>query len=386
MPRPVISLGLIVLIASFVRADNPQPLWELNLSGGKKDIGPGWISYSPDGQAIAAVIVQDTREKSPVPAELRVWNSNNHKERFKADLGVPYKHYWGDELAAFPSENTILTGGQQDLVVRNLDNGQVTMTQNFGVFKDFNTVWSVPDLQDSYSLKRKENHPPELLYQSSDMTRDQFGRGIRRGGYQFQFSEQIALHGPREGMELQAVTMNPGRTRLVASFSDVSGKHMIVMFRVRTVEEFELVPIAEVVSPNNAVVTAMTFTRNGKTLITGGADGAVSLWDLDDFEAFSKPRSTVSGVSTRYITNLTVSRDWRFVAAASLDMTKPNLMLIDVDSGKLLQATRIDGDLWSVAFSPDAQTLLTGSNTGKLRAWDVASLVKDYRNTQGLRP
>jgi WD40 repeat protein len=45
-------------------------------------------------------------------------------------------------------------------------------------------------------------------------------------------------------------------------------------------------------------------------------------------------------------------------------------------TGKLLQAVRLERELVAVAFSPDGGTLLTGNATGKIRAWDISTLMK----------
>jgi hypothetical protein len=380
MSRPVLALSLLVAFGGLAQAGDPKPIWELDVSGAKRNTGLGWLSFSPGGQALTAVVVQETVGESPrFHYQLRVWNAADRKERFSADLGFGRMPHWGDELASFPSPESILTGGP-DLSVRNLENGQVLSTQMTAGLGD-HTVWSVPDLQESFFLRRdpmRHGLPLELCYQSSGNNNDIYA--ARRGRFGVQLSEVAKVRPTREGAQADAVAMDPGRTRLVASFRDESSldspRHELVMYRVRTVEEFELQPLAQTPNPHGAPVSAMTFARNGRILLTGAEDGSVAIWNVGDSESWNEPRATLTGVSDHRVINLAVSYDWRLAAAITWDRAKPNLLLIDVDSGKLHRVLRLSGDLMAVAFSPDGQTLLTGNRLGKISAWDVQDLLK----------
>jgi len=70
------------------------------------------------------------------------------------------------------------------------------------------------------------------------------------------------------------------------------------------------------------------------------------------------------------------SPDWRVLAAITWDAKKPNLYLIDADTGSLLRSRKVDRALTSVAWSLDGRTLLTGGHSGKFCGWDVEMLLK----------
>ena len=80
-------------------------------------------------------------------------------------LGIGKSFHWGDELASFPSDDTVMTGGQT-VVVRNLLNGNQTSSMPVNGLAD-HAVWSVPDLKESFHLRRdpeRFNMPVEFTY------------------------------------------------------------------------------------------------------------------------------------------------------------------------------------------------------------------------------
>jgi WD40 repeat protein len=377
--RPILAVCFALSIAGIVRAADPKPLWEIDVSGGNRATGPGWISYSPDGQAVAAVVVREVGgDPKTYRYQLRVWSSSDRKERFTADLGSANTSHLDDDLASFPTDDSILTGGL-DLAVRNLENGQITTTQQNSGMAGL-SVWSVPDLKESFYLRRDPFRAAELFYQSTGNPRDEFLAFRGRGRFNNQTTEQTTIQPQRPGLQTENIAMNFGRTHLVTSFRDVEltskPRHSLVMYEIKTVEEFGLIAVAEAENPHPGPVSAMAYARNGKTLATGSEDGSISLWDTDYVGTSWKPRVTLTGLSNHRVYAISFSRDWSTIAAVTWDKTKPNLLLLDGDTGKLLKAVRMERELISVAFSPDCRTLLTGTAVGKLQAWDVATFLK----------
>ncbi len=379
MSRPILAACAVLLGSLSVRAADPKPLWEVEAAAGERATAPGWLAFSPNGKAVAAVIV---REGASDPREftykLRVWDAGSRKERFAAEIGRGKTPTWNDELASFPSDDTILTGGQS-LTVRNLENGNQTSARGIIGVGD-HTVWAVPDLGDTYYLRRepdREGKPIELHYRSATNQLNDFRTSRVRPETE---SKQAEILPPRPGLRPQAIAMNPGRSRLVASFRDespltVKPRHSLVLYRIKTVTEFDLDDVAEATNPHAGTVSAMTFARDGKTLATGGEDGSVCLWNVENIGSTWKPRATVTGANGR-VAAIAFSPDWRLVAAVTWDKAKPNVLLIDADTGVLLRSARLDRELTAVAWSPDGRTLLTGGYSGKLCAWDVEKLLK----------
>jgi WD40 repeat protein len=379
MARVLLTVCAVLLASTAARAADPKPLWEVQANGGEKATAPGWLAYSPDGKAIAAVTVHASASYPPdFTYHLRVWDANTRKERFNAPLGNGKSYHWGDDLAAFPTDDTIMTGGQT-IVNRNLENGNQTYTQPTGGLAD-HAVWAVPDLKESFYLRRdplRYDLPAELHFRSPNV--NQFDQFSGRRGRPDLGIQQTTLNPPREGMHTEGVVLNPGRTRLVAAFRDVAplsrARHMLVLYRIKTVEDFELEPMAEAVNPHPGPVTALAFARNGRILATGGEDGSISFWDVTA-NSLWKPLTTITGVADHRVYAMAFNADWRLLAAVTWDKSKPNLLLIDVDAGKVVGSMKLEREQMVVAWHPEGRTLLTAGASGMIQAWDVNALLK----------
>jgi WD40 repeat protein len=98
-------------------------------------------------------------------------------------------------------------------------------------------------------------------------------------------------------------------------------------------------------------------------LATGGSDGAVSLWDLDDRAEIA---TFASGV-----TALAWHPDGTRLATAALDRS---IHVWDTDCQELLAELFGHDDMpRAVAFSPDGKLLASGGDDRTVRLWDVDS-------------
>lgn len=115
----------------------------------------------------------------------------------------------------------------------------------------------------------------------------------------------------------------------------------------------------------------VAFSPDGKTLATGAADRAVSLWNPVN----GKLRRRLAGF-TGAVRGLAFSPTGNLLAAASPD---PVLRLWDPRTG--LETGELRGhesNLFAVAFSPDGATLAAASADQSVRLWDVASREETY--------
>lgn len=113
-------------------------------------------------------------------------------------------------------------------------------------------------------------------------------------------------------------------------------------------------------------VTAVGFSPDGRTLVSGGRDRTLRVWDTDAaLRAPTPPRH--SG----WVANLTPSPDGTRCATHTSDGV---VHLWDMSSGTHLRALAHEVALLSeVCFTPDGARLVVTSSRGHLWVWDLAS-------------
>lgn len=96
---------------------------------------------------------------------------------------------------------------------------------------------------------------------------------------------------------------------------------------------------------------------------------------LAQFAAAADEGKTIA-THDRWVTSIAYSSDGTMIATAggqSLQYRPGDVMLWDAKSGNLIAA--LEGhtsNVWSVAFSPDGQTLVSSGYDGKVIVWNVA--------------
>jgi WD40 repeat protein/Flp pilus assembly protein TadD len=124
-------------------------------------------------------------------------------------------------------------------------------------------------------------------------------------------------------------------------------------------------PAGAVIDPDRVGVA---FSPDGKYVASGGADGAVRVWDA----AGVKPVRTLAG-HQKQVYGVAFSPDGRRLASGGEDGT---VRVWDVTSGKELISLRGHTHLvYGVAFSPDGRRLASGGGDnqgpGEAKVWDV---------------
>jgi WD40 repeat protein len=112
----------------------------------------------------------------------------------------------------------------------------------------------------------------------------------------------------------------------------------------------------------------VAFSRDGKTLASGGADGTVRLWDVADRRPVGKPLTGHTGA----VESVAFSRDGKILASGNTDGT---VRLWDVATGQQIRRILASRGyaVNSVAFSPNGATVASGGADGTVRLWDVAT-------------
>jgi len=116
-------------------------------------------------------------------------------------------------------------------------------------------------------------------------------------------------------------------------------------------------------------IKSVAFSKDGKSIISGGYDMVAKLWDVET----GKEIKTFRGYSHR-VTSVAVSPDGRFALVGSGEMLtlENTLKLWDLRTGK--QAINFPGKIGmisSVYFSSDGKQAMSGSWDKKARLWDI---------------
>ena len=113
-------------------------------------------------------------------------------------------------------------------------------------------------------------------------------------------------------------------------------------------------------------IVGLSFSRDGKTMVSAGADGNIKVWNLTTGQA----KRTLSG-HTNVLYKAIFSPNEKLLASSSRDATA---RIWDVASGRELhKLTGHRCSIKTVAFSPDGKTLASVSNDATLKLWDVAT-------------
>lgn len=115
-------------------------------------------------------------------------------------------------------------------------------------------------------------------------------------------------------------------------------------------------------------VGAVAVSPDGKLIASGGADGAIKLWETDsgrELVALERHTDVICGLS--------FSPDGARLASASDDGT---VKVWDTASGSELATLQgHEDEVWCVAFSPDGKWLASGGKDRTVRIWDPSDLV-----------
>ena len=108
-------------------------------------------------------------------------------------------------------------------------------------------------------------------------------------------------------------------------------------------------------------VFSVAFSPNGRTLTSGGTDGA-RLWDAATGTCLS---TLWRAGSTGRVNSVTFSSNGQTLASGSY-----SLCLWNANTGVLMQPLGASsGSVYSVAFSPDGRTLASGGDDMTVRLW-----------------
>src|SRR5262249_48686770 len=111
---------------------------------------------------------------------------------------------------------------------------------------------------------------------------------------------------------------------------------------------------------------AVTFTPDGRQIVSGGIDGKIRFWDTADGHS-----NEVFQAHTSCVNVLVYSPSERLLASASCDHT---VKLWDAATHELVATLQPQlKEVMTIAFSPDGSQLAVAGNSPRVQVWDVAS-------------
>ncbi|KAL4265502.1 hypothetical protein AB1N83_004985 [Pleurotus pulmonarius] len=117
----------------------------------------------------------------------------------------------------------------------------------------------------------------------------------------------------------------------------------------------------KVLGEHGGSVRSMAFSND--QIVSASVDETIRVWDASSGDLVRVLRGHTSDLRC-----VAFSQDFKLVASGSYDCTA---RLWDVSSGKVLAIYEVGEPLWSIAFSPDGNQIVTGSEYGKVHIWNA---------------
>jgi WD40 repeat protein len=128
----------------------------------------------------------------------------------------------------------------------------------------------------------------------------------------------------------------------------------------------EFMRYSGVIQAHESEIRSITFTPDGRRIVTGSLDHTVKVWDARSRRLLATLKGHKAAVCC-----VAVSPEGNRLASGSRDDT---IKLWDTVTGKeLLTLKGHSGSVYSVAFSPDGKRLASGSTDKTIKLWDTGT-------------
>lgn len=208
------------------------------------------------------------------------------------------------------------------------------------------------------------------------------------------------------------ITLDHGGAVQSVAFSPVNNSIVVSAGGHNTIKLWNLMDnTVKTLKDHEGEVTSMTFSPDGKILVSGSKDGTIKIWDVSEWQNIEirepvtvhmpsevhqvvfHPHRQLLAISSggqtklldvvsrtevaslghyRWVYGLDFSRDGRYLATDEGSKTTVNVW--DIEEEHI--ATVLEGhtsDITAVKFSPDGRTLATSSANGEINLWSVSN-------------
>ena len=159
--------------------------------------------------------------------------------------------------------------------------------------------------------------------------------------------------------DVTSVQLSADETCIVVSQDSNAG---LLLWDLRCIDAD---PPLTILGENMGIVRDISFSSDGRYLVSGSSDGTIRIWDA------SPGHDAVQHVQESGVTAVAVSPDNTFITCSRGD---GSVQVYDVENCGVKLRLLIDRETsWPecVAISPDGQKIASGSNDGTIRMWCV---------------
>ena len=133
---------------------------------------------------------------------------------------------------------------------------------------------------------------------------------------------------------------------------------------LETSSAYAKLSVAQTLTAHTDAVWTVAISRDGQTLVSGGADNTIKVWNLKTRQL----NQTLKG-HTDTVRSVAISPDGEILASGSADKT---IKVWNLYTGKQVGTlSGHSGAIWSVAISRDGRTLVSGGEDGKVNVWNL---------------